>query len=99
MLYNKMEKVLIFSDTLWENDMAVMTVRVEGSWACFSMMESLEKLEKLDVKVVYPGHGKPFTDMAAAIGKTRRRLKGFLENKRKIGNDLLKKIIVYTPTT
>lgn len=95
-LYNEKEKILISSDTLWENDMAVMTVRVEGSRACFAMLESLEKLEKLDVKVVYPGHGRPFTDMATAIGKARRRLKGFLQNKTKIGNDLLKKIIVYT---
>jgi len=95
-LYNKMEKVLISSDTLWENDMAVITERVEGSRACFSMMESLEKLEKLEVKVVYPGHGRPFTDMEMAIGKARRRLKGFLDNKRKIGTDLLKKIVIYT---
>ncbi len=95
-LYNRNEKVLISSDTLWENDMAVMTVRVEGSRACFSLMESLEKIEKLEVKVVYPGHGKPFTNMARAIEKARKRLKGFLEDKTKIGTDLLKKIIVYT---
>jgi hydroxyacylglutathione hydrolase len=95
-LYNRKERILISSDTLWENDMAVMTVRVEGSRACFSMMESLGKLEKLDVKVVYPGHGKSFTDAAGAIGRARRRLEGFLGNKEKIGNDLLKKIIIYT---
>ncbi|MFH0958871.1 MAG: hypothetical protein V1897_09230, partial [Pseudomonadota bacterium] len=59
------------------------------------MLESLEKLEKLEVKAVYPGHGRPFTDMASALGKTRRRLKAFLQNKTRIGNDLLKKIIVY----
>jgi hydroxyacylglutathione hydrolase len=59
-------------------------------------MESLGKLEKLDLKVVYPGHGKSFTDVAGAIGRARRRLEGFLGNKEKIGNDLLKKIIIYT---
>ncbi len=95
-LYNRKERTLISSDTLWENDMAVMTIRVEGSRACFSLMESLRKLEKLDVKVVYPGHGKSFTDVAGAIGRARRRLEGFLGNKEKIGNDLLKKIIIYT---
>lgn len=95
-LYNRKEKTLISSDTLWEKDMAVMTVRIEGSLACFSMLESLAKLEKLDVNVVYPGHGKSFTDIGAAIKKARERLRGFLEDKRSIGNDLLKKIIVYT---
>ena len=95
-LYNRKERALISSDTLWENDMAVMTIRVEGSRACFSLMESLRKLEKLDVKVVYPGHGKSFTDVAGAIGRARIRLEEFLGNKEKIGNDLLKKIIIYT---
>lgn len=95
-LYNREEKVLISSDTLWEKDMAAMTVRVEGSLACFSMMNSLEKLEKLEVKSVYPGHGKMFTDMADAIGRSRRRLRGFLDDKKKIGTDLLKKITIYT---
>ena len=40
--------------------MAAMTLRVEGSTALFRMLESLEKLESLDVKIVYPGHGQPF---------------------------------------
>jgi glyoxylase-like metal-dependent hydrolase (beta-lactamase superfamily II) len=32
-LYNRKERLLISSDTLWENDMAVMTLRIEGSAA------------------------------------------------------------------
>jgi len=95
-LYNRKEKVLISSDTLWEDDMAVITVRVEGSRACFSLLESLKKLERLDVKMVYPGHGRPFTDTASALAKTRKRLAGYLSDRRKVGNDLLKKITVYT---
>ena len=37
--------------------MAIMTLRVEGSTALFRMQESLQKLEALDVKMIYPGHG------------------------------------------
>jgi glyoxylase-like metal-dependent hydrolase (beta-lactamase superfamily II) len=95
-LYNQKEKVLISSDTLWEKDMAVLTVRVEGSRAPFSLMESLDTLEKLDVKTVYPGHGRPFTDMSGAISKARNRLLEYMTVPKKMGNDLLKKIIVYT---
>jgi glyoxylase-like metal-dependent hydrolase (beta-lactamase superfamily II) len=95
-LYNVEEKVLISSDTLWEEDMAAITIRVEGSTACFSLMQSMEKLERLDVRVVYPGHGKPFTDMASAIAKTKKRLEAYLRDQRKVGNDQLKKIIIYT---
>lgn len=95
-LYCRKEKVLISSDTLWEDDLAVLTIRVEGSRSCFTLLESLEKLERLDVRVVYPGHGRPFTDPASAVEITRKRLLGYVGDRRKIGNDLLKKIIIYT---
>jgi hydroxyacylglutathione hydrolase len=95
-LYNRQEKLLISSDTLWERDMAVMTVRVEGSRAVFSLLESLEKLEKLDVKTVYPGHGKPFTDFSEALCRARKRLAEYLDDPKKMGIDLLKKILIYT---
>lgn len=95
-LYNSQEKILLSSDTLWESDMAVMTLRVEGSAALFHMQQSLQKLETLDVKRVYPGHGKPFSDMKKAIAKSQERIEKFLQDRRKIGDDLMKKIIVYT---
>ena len=56
-LYNQRAKILLSSDTLWQTDMAVMTLRVEGSRALFHMQESLQKIEDLDVQKVYPGHG------------------------------------------
>ncbi len=95
-LYNRRDKVLLSSDTLWENDMAVMTIRVEGSRALFCMQESLAKLEGLDVRVVYPGHGKPFTDMHAAIASSKKKINGYMSNRERIGTDVLKKITVYT---
>jgi len=95
-LYEEQHKVLLSSDTLWENDMAAITERVEGSRAVFSVLDSLALLERLDVRMVYPGHGRPFSDVGAAIARTRKRLQGFLANRKRIGNDLLKKIIVYT---
>ena len=95
-LYNRTQKILISSDALWENDMAVITTRVEGSTAPYRMLESLAKLQALEVNMVYPGHGPAFADMNAAIGRSRKRLHGFLANRALIGQDLLKKIIIYT---
>lgn len=95
-LYHRGERILISSDTLWENDMAALTLRVEGSRAVFSMLESLDRLEKLDVKCVYPGHGRPFSDFHGALKRARKRLEGFLQNPKRIGMDQLKKIIIYT---
>ena len=95
-LYHRKAKLLISSDTLWKNDMAVMNLRIEGSAALFHMLESLEKLEALDVQMVYPGHGPPFRDMQKALSKARKRLHHFLTHAEQIGLDLLKKIMIYT---
>jgi glyoxylase-like metal-dependent hydrolase (beta-lactamase superfamily II) len=95
-LYNSRDKILISSDTLWQTDMAVMTLRVEGSRALFHMQESLQRIEELDVQTVYPGHGKPFQDMQKAIARSKKRIDNFLKHPQAIGEDVLKKIIVYT---
>lgn len=95
-LYHERERLLFSSDTLWENDLAVMTERVEGSAAVFRMLASLDRIAALDVRRVYPGHGPPFDDFSGAIHRARRRLNGYLQDRRRIGQDLLKKIIVYT---
>jgi len=95
-LYNRREKILISSDTLWENDLAVMTLRVEGSRALFDMQESLEKLESLEVKRIYPGHGRPFGDVKSALAKSKEKIEGYINYRELIGQDLVKKILVYT---
>jgi hydroxyacylglutathione hydrolase len=95
-LYHHGSGVLISSDTLWEDDMAVMTLQVEGSRALFFHLESLDRLADLKVTTAYPGHGRPFTDVKKAISSARRRIKGFLENRERIGDDLLKKIMIFT---
>lgn len=95
-LYNRRARVLISSDTLWEDDVATMTLRVEGSRALFSHLDSLERLAGLEIERVYPGHGPPFTGVKEALAKARRRCREYLTNPQRLGNDLLKKILIYT---
>ncbi len=95
-LYNPDEGILFSSDTLWEYDMAVITTRVEGSRALFCMLESIDKIAKLKVDTVYPGHGNKFHDFASAIRRARARLLRFMKDPASMGVDLIKKIIVYT---
>jgi hypothetical protein len=59
-------------------------------------LNSLEKLESLDVATVYPGHGRPFTDCKGAILKSKRKARDFLNHKEKTGSSLLKRITIYT---
>ncbi|MBU2629803.1 MAG: MBL fold metallo-hydrolase, partial [Proteobacteria bacterium] len=95
-LYHPKEKILLSSDTLWENDVAVMTLRVEGSLALFQMQTCLEKLESLDVRMVYPGHGRPFCDIGSALSNSKEKIEHYMLDREVLGNDLIKKIIVYT---
>jgi glyoxylase-like metal-dependent hydrolase (beta-lactamase superfamily II) len=95
-LYGRESRILISSDTLWEKDMAVVTLPVEGSRALLEMSESLEKIATLKVDTVYPGHGRPFSDMTGAIARCRSRLRDFVSAPSRIGADVMKKIMVYT---
>jgi glyoxylase-like metal-dependent hydrolase (beta-lactamase superfamily II) len=95
-LYKQKEKILISSDALWENDMPGMTLRVEGSTALFRFEESLEKIKELDIRMVYPGHGRPFDTVAEAIARGQEKIRNYLKNKELIGLDLLKRITIYT---
>ena len=95
-LYDKTNQVLLSSDTLWENDLAVITLRVEGSTALLQVMESLDKLSALEVRMVYPGHGRPFTDIKKALFKSREKVTRYMNEKERLGEDILKKITIYS---
>lgn len=95
-LYSPEEKFLISSDAVWDGDLGVLTIRVEGSIAPFLALDSLEKLSTLEVDRIYPGHGPPIGDPKAAIQRCRKKLEGFLRDPSRIGRDQLRKIFIYT---
>ena len=95
-LYHRKEKLLISSDTLWEHDLPVHTVRVEGNAAVYQTKCSLEKISKLKVNTVCPGHGPLFTDFRTALQRGLQKIGEYLADHRLVGTDVLKKIIVYT---
>lgn len=94
-LYHPKEKILISSDSLWGKDMSIMTLRLEGSTALFQRLAVLKILETLEVNRVYPGHGKSFSDFNGALSKTRERIKRFLGDRNLVGDDVLKKLLIF----
>lgn len=93
--YSPEKKFLISTDALWDGDLGVLTIRVEGSIAPFLALDSLEKLSTLEVDRIYPGHGPPIKDPRAAIQKCREKLEKFLRDPSRIGRDQLRKIFIY----
>ncbi len=95
-LYNRRRRLLISSDTLWEHDIPVMTLRIEGERAVATMLASLDKISRLAVDQVYPGHGPSFRDFPTALRRAQARLGRYLKEPSRIGWDLVKKIAIYT---
>lgn len=95
-LYHPGEKVLISSDTLWEKDLAVMTLGVEGEDAVAKALASLERLAGLEARAVFPGHGSPFTDFAGALRHASKRYQAYLIDPERLWRDQLKRIFIYS---
>jgi len=94
--YSKEHRILLSSDALWENDMAVITAVIEGEDAAEVWLKSLDRLDELKVEVVYPGHGGRFENFGEALAKTRTRLLRLVAAPVEAADDLLRKIMVYT---
>ena len=68
------ERILISADALWENGFGVIFPELEGESGFTEARATLEQIAKLDLRLVVPGHGAPFTDVAGALDRAFRRL-------------------------
>ena len=72
--------VLIAADALWERGFGVVFPEIEGDDAFAAVGATLDVIERLAPRVVIPGHGSVFTDVAGALAYARQRLAGFVQN-------------------
>lgn len=72
--YCPQEKVLISADALWQNGFGVIFPELDGQSGFAEERATLDLIAGLDVRTVIPGHGAPFTDVAAALARARSRL-------------------------
>lgn len=77
MLFDAAHGVLISADALWENGFGIVFPELDGVHAFDDVAAVLDLIETLPVQCVIPGHGAPFTDVAAALARARSRLAGF----------------------
>jgi glyoxylase-like metal-dependent hydrolase (beta-lactamase superfamily II) len=74
MLWNLEDQVLISADVLWQHGFGGIFPEIEGESGFAEQAAMLNLIEKLRPRVVIPGHGAPFTDVEAALGRARQRL-------------------------
>jgi len=74
MLYQADHRILISADALWEEGFGVVFPELWGESGFEEVAQTLDLIEGLQIDLVIPGHGHPFTDVAKALGVARSRL-------------------------
>jgi glyoxylase-like metal-dependent hydrolase (beta-lactamase superfamily II) len=87
MLFEPAHGVLIAGDAIWGQGLSVVFPELvqegqppssDATQAAFAAVAAtLDRIEQLQPRVVIPGHGSPFTDLAAALAQSRSRLAHF----------------------
>lgn len=73
-LYCPQHRILISADALWENGFGVIFPELDGESGFAEARATLEMIANLDVALVIPGHGRPFTDVSSALSTAFARL-------------------------
>jgi glyoxylase-like metal-dependent hydrolase (beta-lactamase superfamily II) len=68
------EGILISADALWQNGFGVIFPELEGESGFAEARATLALIAKLDLRLVIPGHGAPFTDVREALARANSRL-------------------------
>ena len=76
MLFDRARGVLVSADALWEDGFGVVFPELEGASGFDEAGAVFDLIESLPVRVVVPGHGAPFTDVADSLARARARLAG-----------------------
>ncbi|MEX3967893.1 MBL fold metallo-hydrolase [Paraburkholderia sp. EG286B] len=95
MLYAAGPRLLISADALWEHGFGVIFPELEGESGFAEQHAVLEAIAKLDVRVVIPGHGKPFTNVEAALERAFSRLAWLRADPARNAKNALKVLIVF----
>ena len=76
-LFDATSGTLISADALWENGFGVVFPELDGVNAFDDVAATLDLIESLHARLVIPGHGAPFSDVAGALQRARSRLARF----------------------
>ena len=94
-LFDAREGVLISADALWQNGFGVVFPELDGDAAFDEVATTLDLIAALPVRVVIPGHGAPFTDVAGALQRARSRLDAFRAEPARHARHAIKVLIKY----
>ncbi len=95
MFFDAAHGVLLSADALWEHGFGVVFPEIEGEPGFDDVGAVLDLIASLPVRLVIPGHGAPFTDVATALQRAQARLKGLQADPARHARHALKVLIKY----
>jgi glyoxylase-like metal-dependent hydrolase (beta-lactamase superfamily II) len=95
MLFDAAHGVLASADALWENGFGVVFPELDGEPGFDDVAAVLDLIEALAPRLVIPGHGAPFSDVAGALARARVRLKGMRDAPHRHARHAVKVLIKY----
>ncbi len=93
--HNPEHGILISGDALWQNGYGLVMPPEIDPAALPAARATLEMLSKLDVRIVIPGHGEPFTDVAAALDRAFQRTAAFESDSLRSARHVLKALLTF----
>jgi glyoxylase-like metal-dependent hydrolase (beta-lactamase superfamily II) len=80
---------------LWENGFGVVFPELEGLDAFAEVAATLEMIERLNPKVVIPGHGRVFAYSPEVLARAHERLDSFVKNPLKHARHAVKVLLKF----
>lgn len=77
LLFQPQSGVLLSADALWENGFGVVFPEILGEPGFDDVSATLDLIEQLHPRIIVPGHGRVFDDVAGALRRARERLDAF----------------------
>jgi len=93
--HNAEHGILVSGDALWENGFGFVMPREIDPAALPATRATLEMIAALDVRLVVPGHGEPFADVAGALQRARQRLDAFEADSLRVARYALKANLMF----
>jgi len=96
LFFDPVDRILISGDALWENGLGFVWPHEPPNPFVDAALDALDTIERLAPRVVVPGHGTPFTDVAAALDRARSRMAAFANDPRRTARHMMKVMFVFS---
>lgn len=95
MFFEPGSRILVSGDALWRDGMGIVWPEQGANPFIEAAHSALSTIERLNPRVVVPGHGAPFGDAAGSIATVRSKLDAFARNPAKNARHVLKVLFVF----